>query len=169
MLNIDMGMYRDIDGYLCSKQDEVDIVVGTLNRPCIEGMVKDYPLLDSGACDRFTSRVLATCFAVHSEMGPEIEAAADDMGSWIAKFSPLYDMILSHNLGNSLTKDNLHVLSPPPPCEDDVDWSFTRRRGGGGTCRQVARSPSTRCSTIGDSGVDAREACPVACNTCPPP
>jgi hypothetical protein len=166
MLNIDVGMYRNIDGHLCSKEDEESHVIGTLNRRCLEGMVKNYPVSSPCSSSKSTSRVLATCFDVHSEMGPEIEAAADDMGSWIAKFAPLYDMILTHNLYRR-TKDDLWVLSPPPLCEDDADWIFTRGGGGTTTCQQVSHSPSTRCSKVGDNDVPASEACPMACDTCP--
>jgi hypothetical protein len=122
--------------------------------------------MSPAACDKSTSRVLATCFDVHPELGPEIEGAADDMGSWIAKSAPLYAMILTHNLYYR-TMDDLGVLSPRPACENDANWGFTRHQGGIMTCQQVANSPSPRCSKIGDNGVSASGDCPTACNTCP--
>jgi hypothetical protein len=58
---------------------------------------------------------------------------------------------------------------PSSPCEDSQTWSWTTNNGQSTyDCTWVAEKPNGgRCGKVGTGDMDAREACPVACSTCP--
>lgn len=105
MLNIDMGMYRHLNGYICTDMDEQRGVMGTLGRRCVEGMIKDYP--PNSSCERATSRVLATCFQEDATRGGYIEEDASNFQGWMEDFAPLFDRLLTHRLYGSPTLQTL--------------------------------------------------------------
>jgi hypothetical protein len=162
MLNIDIGLYRDLHTHICSLEDEQAGVVGTLDRPCKEGMIKDYPELSD--CDKATSRVLATCFNTHTQTSGFVEQAGNDLEGWIAKFGPLFDTLLTFGQDpNDLTE-----LVPPITCVNDVSWTFTKQNGTPGHCNWVYSQPvlENACEMLGNDDRLASEACPIACHTC---
>ena len=111
MLNIDMGLYRDLDGHICTAEDELNGVTATLNRTCVEGMIKSY---SDATCEsnKATQRVLATCFDLRISSSNFLEDDAADFEGWIEDFAPLFDMLLSYNLTGNPT---LKTLTQPAP------------------------------------------------------
>jgi hypothetical protein len=93
MLNVEMGLYRDLDGYIYTKVDVGAGVEGTLYRACEEGIIKDYP--SESTCVEQTSRVLATCFNTHPQASQCIEQASASLEGWIAKLGLAPSLICS--------------------------------------------------------------------------
>jgi hypothetical protein len=58
---------------------------------------------------------------------------------------------------------------PSSPCADSQTWSWTTNNGQSTyDCTWVAEKPNnSRCGKVGTGDIEAREACPVACSTCP--
>ena len=110
MLNVDIGLVKRLDGFLCSRDDERAGVIGTLNRPCVHGMVKDYP--PESACIKESSRVLASCFEDNETRVAFIEEDANAFEDWIHDFAPLFDSILTHRLHGSANL--MEVVEPTP-------------------------------------------------------
>ena len=122
MLNVDMGLYFDLDGHICTAQDETDGIVATLNRTCKEGMIKSY---SDSTCEsnKGTQRVLASCFDLRTNSSDYIIEDAGDYEGWMADFAPLFDMILSYNLTANSTLTTLTQPEPsaaPSPSPSDV-------------------------------------------------
>ena len=122
MLNVDMGLYFDLDGHICTAQDETDGIVATLNRTCKEGMIKSY---SDSTCEsnKGTQRVLASCFDLRTNSSDYIIEDAGDYEGWMADFAPLFNMILSYNLTANSTLTTLTQPEPsaaPSPSPSDV-------------------------------------------------
>ena len=181
MLNVDMGLYRDLDGHICTAEDE-NITLATLNRTCKVGMIKSYadPTCES---NKSTQRVLATCFNLRSSSSTFLEEDAADHEGWIQAFAPLFDMLLSYNLTGTPTLETLTPPSESPSeapsaaptvCEDLSRWQFywTDQNGNNVTKRcikienMLLNGDTTACNRIGINGTVASEACPKTCGTC---
>jgi len=81
-----------------------------------------------------------------------------------------YDFILKIESDNipsaSPIKSGQPTSSPvATECFDDEKWHG--KRNDIHTCDYVADKPDIRCTWVNDSGVKAKDACPVACNVCP--
>merc|ERR1712008_36040 len=51
-------------------------------------------------------------------------------------------------------------------CEDSESWTHTRPNGRGRDCSWVGKRRGSRCNFVGNDGVVASLACPVACEKC---
>lgn len=55
-------------------------------------------------------------------------------------------------------------------CSDDRSWKYINKEGKKKSCKWVKKKPKKRCrkKKFSDiNGQSAKEACPVACDTCP--
>ena len=51
-------------------------------------------------------------------------------------------------------------------CTDDIDWTFTTKKGRVKTCNWVAKKTGKRCGKKGNDDTIARDACQAACSSC---
>lgn len=157
MLNVDLGLMYDLEGYICSADDEANQVEATLGRLCKEGMIKGYPA--GSTCDKATSRVAATCFDLNSDTSDYIVTAAEEQALWVEDFGPLFDRLLTHKLIGDLSADDLITL----PCENDLTWTVISNNVAR-SCSFIHQQPETRCSLVGEDGSRASEACCRVCD-----
>jgi len=104
--------------------------------------------------------------AGHNAGGTDLDSKSSD--------EIAFDFIIKVENGsnNNVPSSSPIKCSQPTPspiatkCDDDKDWhgKFNVIH----TCSYVADDPDIRCNWENDNNVKATEACPVACNTCPP-
>lgn len=164
MLNIDIGLFYDLEGYICTKDDEENNVPATAGRTCKEGMIKGYP--PNSPCNQDDARVLATCFEPNEDTHSHLSFDADDMNEWVKEFGPLFDRLLTHKMLDGVEVDDLQTLTPEVSCANDRSWRYTTpilQNGRGGderNCNFVGKSPEDRCpAAVSNTGVPATEAC----------
>ena len=188
MLNIDMGLYLDLENHICTADDEVNQVVATLNRTCEEGMIKSYA---DSTCEsnKGSQRVLASCFNLRQDSSNYIVEDAGDYEGWMADFAPLFDMLLTYNLTGTPTLETLTQPAPsaapspapseapspsPTECSDISRWEYEEVSDDDTIvirkCRWIERrlnnGDADACDEVGTDGTTAYESCRETCNAC---
>lgn len=90
------------------------------------------------------------------------------------------DLLRSEQVGSSSNVPSDMPSSSPSPkpnitptsicCSDDRSWKYINKEGKKKSCKWVKKKPKKRCrkKKFSDiNGQSAKEACPVACDTCP--
>ena len=186
MLNVDVGLYLDLDGHICTAQDEIDGTLATLNRTCQEGMIKSYGKADCES-DKGNHRVLASCFNLHPTASDYILEDASDYAKWMADFGPLFEMLLEHNLSGNPTLSTLTTPAPTPvptsapsaspsaaptACTNKGSWSYSdTATGQDKKCTWIGRrvnimNQPEACNEVGHDGTTATESCLEHCAPC---